>query len=197
MATGNSQPGAYRRGIDFKVHAQIPWNAPEAFVMLDSPGVFELDTTVIPDVLGFRALVHDAAPVRGMRGRTDGSDRVLIPNAKEFDRGFHDVTLLDMADAVKPVVPVGDLGLLRRQWPVAVLSSMLRQQLDYEKMRHKCKRRFRGIQTGCCSYCGVVIKMDMAPRLGSVMAIPGVVVYQLEGYSTGLHRSPATEAFGT
>ena len=35
MATGNSRPGADRRGIDFKVHVQIPWNAPEAYVMLD------------------------------------------------------------------------------------------------------------------------------------------------------------------
>ena len=63
-----------------------------------------------------------------------------------MDRGFHDVTLLDMVDAVEPVVSVGDLGLLRRQWPVVVLSSMSRQQLDYEKMHHKCKRRFRGIR---------------------------------------------------
>ena len=170
--------------------------------MLDSPGVFELDTTVIPDVLGFCARDHDAAPVRVMRGRTDDSVRVLIPDAKELDPGFHDVTLLDMADAVKPIVPVGDLGLLRRQWPVAVLSSMSRQQLDYEKMRHECKRPFRANQTGCCSYCGVVIKMDMArhvasKHLDSVMAMPGVMVYQLEGYSTGLYISPATEAFGT
>ena len=39
MATGNSQPGTDRKGIDFKVHIQIPWNAPETNVTLDSPGV--------------------------------------------------------------------------------------------------------------------------------------------------------------
>ena len=44
MATGNSQPGADRKGIDFEVHVQIPWNAPEAYVKLNSPEVFELDT---------------------------------------------------------------------------------------------------------------------------------------------------------
>ena len=56
MATGNSQPEADRKGIDFKVHVQVPWNAPEAFVMLDSPGVLELDTTHVPDVLGLGLL---------------------------------------------------------------------------------------------------------------------------------------------
>ena len=55
--------------------------------------------------------------MRVLWGRTEGSVRVLIPDAKELDREFHNVTLLDMADAVEPVVPVGDLGLLRRQWP--------------------------------------------------------------------------------
>ena len=44
ITTRNSQPGADRKGIDFKVHIQIPWNAPEAYVTLNSPGVFELDT---------------------------------------------------------------------------------------------------------------------------------------------------------
>ena len=52
MATGNSQPGANRKGIDFKVRIQIPWNAPKTNVTLDSFGVFELDTFFLPDVLG-------------------------------------------------------------------------------------------------------------------------------------------------
>ena len=38
MPTGNSQPEADRKGIDFRVHMQIPWNAPEPFVTLGSPG---------------------------------------------------------------------------------------------------------------------------------------------------------------
>ena len=38
MATGNSQPEADRKGIDFQVGVQIPWNAPQEFVTLDSPG---------------------------------------------------------------------------------------------------------------------------------------------------------------
>ena len=69
MATGTSQPGADRKGIDFQVDVQIPWNAPEAFVMLYSPGMFVLDTMRIPDILGLRTRYPDAAPVTVMMGR--------------------------------------------------------------------------------------------------------------------------------
>ena len=39
-----------------------------------------------------------AAPVRVLLGKTEGGVRVLIPDKKGLDRGFHDITLLDMAD---------------------------------------------------------------------------------------------------
>ena len=77
---------------------------------------------------------------------------MLIPDTNGADRGFHDVTLLDMAEAVGPAVPMGDLTLLRRQWPLSVLSGMSWKQTDMELMHHVCKQRFRGAQTGCCSY---------------------------------------------
>ena len=54
MASENSQPGADWKGINFRVHVQIPWNAPESVVTLYSPGVADLDTTCVPDVLGLR-----------------------------------------------------------------------------------------------------------------------------------------------
>ena len=106
------------------MHIQIPWNAPEAYATLNWPGVFELDTDSLPDVLGLSTWHPDAAPVRLLLGRTEGSVSVLIPDKKELDWGFHDVTLLDMANELEPVMPLGDLGLLRLQWPTPVLSSM-------------------------------------------------------------------------
>ena len=75
MATGNSQPGADRKGIDFRVHIQIPWNAPESFVTLDSPGVFALDTTCVPDILGLRTRYPDAEPVKVLPVASFGGDR--------------------------------------------------------------------------------------------------------------------------
>ena len=148
MAIGNSQPEADRKGLNFRVQVQIPWNAPEAFVMLDSPRVFVLDTACAPDVLGLRTRCPDAATVKVLKGRAQESVRVLIPDTKGTDREFHDVTLIDMADMDGPVVPVGDLCLLLRQWPLSVVSGMSRKQTDLELVRHECKLRFCGARTG-------------------------------------------------
>ena len=48
MAFDSSQPGSDQERIDFRVHVQISWNAPESVVTLDSPGVSVLDTTCVP-----------------------------------------------------------------------------------------------------------------------------------------------------
>ena len=39
---------------------------------------------------------------------------------------------------------------------------MTRRQLELEQLRHACKKRYRGTQTGLCTFCGKVIKLDMA-----------------------------------
>ena len=62
MASGDSRPGADRSGVSFRNQLQVPWNAPESIVTLDSPGVVALDTSADPDVLGLRALNDDAEP---------------------------------------------------------------------------------------------------------------------------------------
>ena len=82
MATGSSPPGADRKGIDFQVNVHIPWNAPEAFVMLDLPGLFVLDTARIPGVLVLRTRYPEPAPVKVMQGRAPESVCVLIPGRK-------------------------------------------------------------------------------------------------------------------
>ena len=48
------------------------------------------------------------------------------------------------ADADAPVVPVEDLCVLGRQWPLSVVSGMSRKQTDYESLRHECKRSVSG-----------------------------------------------------
>ena len=54
MASGGSRPRADRSGIDFRVHVQITWNAPESVVTLESPGVVVFDTSRVSNVLGSR-----------------------------------------------------------------------------------------------------------------------------------------------
>ena len=81
--------------------------------------------------------------------------------------GFHDVTLGDMLDTSGPPITMGDLGQLRWQWPVSIVSGMAHRQTELELMWHACKERFRGAQTGCCPYCGTSIKHDMARHVSS------------------------------
>ena len=66
---------------------------------------------------------------------------ILIPDAGVVDGGFHGVTLVDMADTVGPTVFMGDLSVLRRQWPVSVVSGMSWRQMELEQLRHACKER--------------------------------------------------------
>ena len=59
MATGGDRPTDDRSGVNFDVELQVPWNAPEAYVNLDSDGVNELQT--VPDVLGLHFCCHGVA----------------------------------------------------------------------------------------------------------------------------------------
>ena len=66
MATGSGQPAADRPGIDCQVQVQVPWNAPDAYVTLDSSGIYDLNTKYVPDVLGLHARRPEAAVVKVM-----------------------------------------------------------------------------------------------------------------------------------
>ena len=67
-----------------------------------------------------------AALDKVISGRDSRSVRVLVPDVKVLDRGFHVVMLLDMGDVEGPDVPVADLSLLRLLWPLPVVSGMAR-----------------------------------------------------------------------
>ena len=57
---GVAAPRVDRRGVTFRNKIQTAWNAPESFVTLDSPGLVELDTLVVSDVLGLRVRYQNA-----------------------------------------------------------------------------------------------------------------------------------------
>ena len=159
MATGGDTPADARSGITFGVTLEVPWNAPEAYVQLYSDGVFDLDT--VPDVLGLCDRRPDAAVVRVLQGCDDRSVCALIPDPRVLDRGFHDVTIVDMEDTVEAAVSDADLSLLRFQWPVTVVQSLTWLQNELDDMRTAAKQRYRNSRAGDCSYCGIWIKCDM------------------------------------
>ena len=72
-----------------------------SIVILDSPGVVVLDTSVVPDFIGLRACNNDAGPTWVLPGRPQNSVRVLIPDDRAAPWGFHDATLVDMTGATR------------------------------------------------------------------------------------------------
>ena len=103
-----------------------------------------------------------AAVIKVMTGRDSRSVRVLVPDGNVLDQGFHGVTLVDMGDVEGPDISVAELSILRQQWPLPVVSGMVRQQLELEQLRHACKKRYRVAQLDVCTFCGKMIKLDMA-----------------------------------
>ena len=138
MATDSDAVAGGRPGITFDVTLDVPWNAPEAVVDLHSDGVVDLDT--VPDVLGLTGRRPEDAVVRVLQGRDERSVRALIPDPRVLERGFHDVTIVDMGDLSEPSVSLDDLSLLRLQWPVMVLRSMVWLQQDLDTMRAAAKK---------------------------------------------------------
>ena len=120
---------------------------------LESLGVVELDTSVIPDVLGLRALYEDAKPNRVLPGWAQNS-------AREKPRGFHYVMLVDMTNVTDPAVSTADESHLGDSGPISV-EGMTRRQTDLELLRQECKCRFCNMQAGICMYCGRHIVHDM------------------------------------
>ena len=147
MATGSGRSLVYRPGVDYQVQLQTLWNALEAYVTLDSDGIYELQTSCVSDVQGLHAWRPGAAVIKEMTGRDSRSVRVLVPDGNVRDRGFYDVTLVDMSDVEGPDVSVDELSILRQQWPLHVVSYMARLQLELEQLRHACKKRCRGTQS--------------------------------------------------
>ena len=147
-----------RAGITFDVELVVPWDAPEAVVDLHLDGMVKLD--MVRDVLGL------TWPAAGSRCGSDPtrtrcrSVHALVPDPRVLERGFHDLTIIDMGDLPEPSVSMDKLSLLPRQWPATVLRNMVWLQQDLDTMRAEAKKQFRNTRPGDCSYYGKWIKCD-------------------------------------
>ena len=154
MAAGRDTQAGARSGITFDVTLEVPWNAPETHIQLNSVGVFELEKSIL-DVFGLCDRRPDTAVVRITQGQDDRSVSVLVPDPRVLDRGFHDITIIDMGDAAELAVSEDDLSLLRRQWPVSAIQS------DLDDIHSAAKKLYRHSRPGACTYCGKYIKCDI------------------------------------
>ena len=85
-----------RSGVTFRAELCIPWDAPEAVVDIDSADLVSLGS--FPDKVGLFGRRKDAAVSRILAGRDSRSVRFLVPDGRVVDRGYHDVTVVDMED---------------------------------------------------------------------------------------------------
>ena len=137
-----------RAGITFGVELYVPWDAPEAVVDILPEGVVPLRN--VPDVIGLVGRREGAAKSCVLQGRDIRSVRVLVPDCREMDQNFHDVTIVDMGEVPESSISILELSALGQQWPPAVLSHMGWRQQELEEMRSVAKQCFRQSRPSSC-----------------------------------------------
>ena len=124
-------------GVTFTAELCMPWDAPEAVIDLNSPDLVSLGS--FPDKVGLFGRRKDAAVSRIMAGRDSRSVRFVVPDGRVVDRGYHDVTVVDMEEEREPMVVLNDMTRLRELWPVEVFDHMK----WYQQLRRNIRRHVR------------------------------------------------------
>ena len=148
-----------RSGVTFTAELCIPWDAPEAAIDIDSADLVGLGS--FPDKVGLFGRRKDAAVSRIVAGRDSRSVRFVVPDGHIVDRGYHDVTVVDMEDDREPMVVLKDMTRLQELWPVEVFEHMKWYQQDLELMRKSAKKEYSQTRPMPCRFCGKVIRVDM------------------------------------
>ena len=152
-------PADDRPGVMFTAELCVPWDAPEAVVDLDSAELISLGS--FPDKVGLFGRRKEAAVSRIMAGRDSRSVRFVVPDGRIVDRGYHDVTVVDMEEEREPMVVLSDMTRLRELWPVEVFDHMKWHQQDLERLRKSAKKDYQQTRPMPCRFCGKVIRVDM------------------------------------
>ena len=146
-------------GVTFTAELCMPWDAPEAVIDIDSSDLVRLGS--LPDKVGLFGRRKDVAVSRIIAGRDNRSVRFLVPDGQVVDRGYHDVTVVDMDEEREPMVVMEDMMRLRELWPVEVFDHMKWYQQDLELLRKSAKKTYSQTQPMPCRFCGKVICVDM------------------------------------
>ena len=116
---------------------------------------------------------------RVLQWRDARSIRVLIPDCRGLDQNFHDVTVVDMGDLPESHVSMPELSELAHKWRICAR----RRKCNTERNSRRLPCEFCGTnQVRYVSACGT-----LPLGFGSVVAVPSVLVYRLEGHATGLN----------
>ena len=148
-----------RGGNTFGMDLYVAWDAPEAVVDVSSAGVVPLRNLL--DAIGLVGRRDNATESRLLQGRDPRSIRVLVPDGRDLNQDFHDVTIVDMGDLPESHVSMSELAELIHKWPPAVINHMMWRQRELEQMRKVAKIKFRQKHPTPCTFCGTIIKNDM------------------------------------
>ena len=148
-----------RPGVTFTAELCVPWDSPEAVVDINSTDLISLGS--FPDKVGLFGRRKEAAVSRIMAGRDSRSVRFVVPDGRIVDRGYHDVTVVDMEEEREPMVVLSDMMRLRELWPVEVFDHMKWHQQDLELLRKSAKKYYQQTRPMPCRFCGKVIRVDM------------------------------------
>ena len=126
---------------------------------LCSLGVVDLDLIVCPDVFGLRAFDERMPVTRMLPGSSPCELRLLIPDTKIGQYGFHDVVVENLIGSStwrsRHVSP-SDVIALRRHWPRVVFQVMREHSVELEDLR---RQAYAGRQPAYCytgrGYCPV------------------------------------------
>ena len=98
-----------------------------------------MDLDTVPYVIGLTGRRPGATVIWVFQVRDVRIVRALVPDPRVLERGFHDVTVVDMEDLPESSVSMDELSLLRRQWPATVLCHMVWLQQDLDTMHAAAK----------------------------------------------------------
>ena len=148
-----------RSGVTFTAELCVPWDAPEAVIDINYTDLISLGS--FPDKVGLFGRHKEAAVSRIMAGRDSRSVRFVVPDGRVVDRGYQDVTVVDIEEEREPMVVLSDMTRLRELWPVEVFDHMKWYQQDLERLRKSAKKDYQQTRPMPCRFCGKVIRVDM------------------------------------
>ena len=139
----------------------------------------------IPDVMGLRALRPDAATVKVMSVRDSQCIRVATPD-DHVACGYHEILLHDMGEEELPFVSLSELDYLRRIWPRAIFAFMTRYQQYLERKGRNAKNVLAAPSQETVHIVVNTFRWIWV-RTCAAVALPGYVVYGMEGDCSGLY----------
>ena len=121
-----------------------------------------LDLTVCPDVFGLRAFDEKLPVTRMLPGASPCDLRLLIPDARIGQDGFHDVVIENLIGTStwrsRHISPSDVIGL-RRRWPQAVFQVIRERCVELEDLRRKAyagqQPAYRYTGRGYCPVCKI------------------------------------------